>query len=190
MPRQPGQRLCPRQRRVCPEEQRLSDPAASFQLRTTGIFDIALTVLDDVLAALVFFALARDRRIERQADEFYGLDLIDACEHVFGLLDFGLHVKLPAEDLLWWRVADDLLGRHAGVLGDYLECAKGLARLRDAPFTVGVREAGHCGRGDEDGHGEFVAEESGAGVAARAVDEDPRTEQDGAVDGIVEVFGV
>jgi len=190
MPRQPGQRLCPRQRRVCPEEQRLSNPAASFQLRATGTFNIALTVLDDILAALVFFALARNGRIERQADEFYGVDLIDACEHVLGLLDFGLHIQLPAEDLLWWRIADDLLRCHAGVLRDYLKCAKGLTRLRDAPFAVGVREAGHCSRGNEDGHGELVAEEGSAGVAARAVDEDPRTEQDGAVDSVVEVFRV
>ena len=35
-----------------------------------------------------------------------------------------------------------------------------------------------------------MAEEGGAGIAARAVDEDPWPEEDGAVDGVVEVFGV
>ena len=62
--------------------------------------------------------------------------------------------------------------------------------MSNAPFTVGVCETGHCSWGDEYGYRELVAEEGGAGVAARAVDEDSRTKQDGAVDGVVEMFRV
>jgi hypothetical protein len=35
-----------------------------------------------------------------------------------------------------------------------------------------------------------VAQEGGAGIAARAVDENPWSEQNGAVDRVVEVLGV
>ena len=134
------------------------------------------------------FALAWDGCVEGEADEFDLRQFMNALEHCFALFAVRLDVELPAEDLVFFPLYDLLRGLRS-IVGDDLHRTIRPARLRNPGFAIFVAETSHRGRADEEGNVDLVAEEGGRGVAARAVDEDARTHEDGAVDGVVEGFG-
>nr|POF04100.1 hypothetical protein CFP56_21855 [Quercus suber] len=141
------------------------------------------------LRAHVLLAPPELRRVDGD-EEALAAALLGVLDDAFGDVAVLVDVELQPLHLVALLGVDDLVEGARGEGGDHLDDIVLLRGARQHDFTLGVPELAERGRGDVERNVDFGAEHGGGQVDVFHVVQDPRSEPDLVVGGVVLAHGL